>query len=144
MAQYTQVLRCSNSLSQTLNTCSSLTTFSSTINYLCKFSTCTNCPRIFDHYIDCKINMAKTIIYCFFTILISYCPKKSPSTLLRVEPHLNFIVVIFKLLLQDNIQRQSVLCWAVTNMQKYNGLLEILRCLFFLIIVKLKCFVHTF
>ena len=61
--------------------------------------------------------MAKTIIY-FFTILISYFPKKSPSILLRVEPHLNFSVVIFKLLLKDNIQTQSVLCWAVTNMQK--------------------------
>ena len=60
--------------------------------------------------------MAKTIIY-FFTIL-SYFPKKSPSILLRVEPHFNFSVVIFKLLLKDNIQRQSVLSWAVTNMQK--------------------------
>ena len=63
--------------------------------------------------------MAKTIIY-FFTILISYFPKKSPSILLGVEPHLNFSVVIFKLLLKDNSQsvRQSVLRWAVTNMQK--------------------------
>ena len=61
--------------------------------------------------------MAKTIIY-FFTILISYFPKKSPSILLSVEPHLNFIVVIFKLLLKDNIQRQPGLCWAVANMQK--------------------------
>ena len=52
--------------------------------------------------------MVKTIIY-FFTILISYFPKKSPSIVLRVEPHLNFSVVIFKLLLKDNIQRQSVL-----------------------------------
>ena len=61
--------------------------------------------------------MAKTIIY-LFTFLISYFPKKSPSILLRVKPYLNFSVVIFKLLLKDNIQRQSVLCWAVTNMQK--------------------------
>ena len=61
--------------------------------------------------------MAETII-CFFTILINCFPKKSPSILLRVEPHLNFSVVIFKLLLKDNIQRQSVLCWAVKNMQK--------------------------
>ena len=61
--------------------------------------------------------MAKTIIY-FFTVLISYSPKKSPSILLRVESHLNFSVAFFNLLLKDNIQIPSVLCWAVTNMQK--------------------------
>ena len=37
------------SLSQALNTCSSWTTFSTTVSSLCKFSTCTNCPRIFVH-----------------------------------------------------------------------------------------------
>ena len=67
--------------------------------------------------------MARTIIY-FFTILISYSPKKSPSILVRVEPYLNFSVVIFKLLLKDNIHRQSVLCWAVTNMQNKMGYLK--------------------
>ena len=86
--------------------------------------------------------MAKTIIY-FFTILISYFPKKSPSILLSVEPYLNFSVVIFKLLLKDNVQRQSVLCWAVKNMQNKMGYLKFWDACFFFIIMKLKCFVHA-
>ena len=55
---------------------------------------------------------------------------------------MNFSVVIFNPLLKDNIQRQSVLCWAVTNMQKYY--LKFWDAYFFFIIMKLKCFVHTF
>ena len=81
-------------------------------------------------------NDVKLMIY-LFTILINYFPKKSPSILLRVEPHLNFGVVIFKLLLKDNTQRQSVLRRAVTNMQKYNWLV-FWNAYFFFIIMKLK------
>ena len=50
-----------------------------------------------------------------YPYLVDYFPKKSPSIRLRVEPYLRFSVVIFKLLLKDNIQRQSV--WEVTNVQ---------------------------
>ena len=38
-----------------------------------------------------------------------------------VEPYLNFCVVICKLLLKDNIQRQSVLCWQCSPHQAVAG-----------------------
>ena len=60
---------------------------------------------------------------------VTFLRNHAPSNLLWWElgggggghvaifPYLNFSVVIFKLPLKENIQRQSVLCWEVTNMQ---------------------------
>ena len=76
------------------------------------------------------MNMAKTYKIMYLISLynpylvdsVTFLRNHAPSNLLWWElggmwPYLNFSVVIFKRPLKENIQRQSVLCWEVTNLQ---------------------------
>ena len=62
--------------SRALNTFCSLTTLSSvragSMNFLCKFSICTYCPRIFYPFIDCQCTSLQSLPSRF-----SYFPEKS-------------------------------------------------------------------